>query len=442
MSNQSQNQPKKPNRREFIDRSGKVVAVAGAAAVAGPAINALGANDTIQAGVIGPGKRGRYLMDQTYRMSAMTGKQVEFIAVADIFEGWREEGIAKAERVSAECKGYADYRELLDNNDVQAVIIATPEHLHAAQAIDTINAGKDLYLEKPMVHTIQEGKDVVAAAEASDVVIQVGTQRRSVPLFYEARDLIKQGVIGQVTYCEGWWNRNFKTDDPNPAWRYPIPEDATAENIDWEAFLGPVSYTPFNLERYFHWRCYWEFSNGIGSDLMVHQMDALSLVMDVTMPKSVVSSGGIYRWKDGRTTPDTWSSVFEYDEGFQINYHARFSNTTDNSKQYGIKVYGTDGTIEIDLHHKLYVIPEESWLRNKDVEPHESQFEDDIPAATNGAVIKHIENWVDCMHSRNKQTNCDARTGYYGSAIADMSVISYKLGKRVMWDKDKEEAFT
>ena len=221
-----------------------------------------------------------------------------------------------------------------------------------------------------------------------------------------------------------------------------IPEDANEKTIEWKKFLGPVAFTPFNLQKYFQWRCYWEYSNGIGSDLMVHQVDEICCIMDVTMPKSVVSSGGIYRWKDNRTTPDTWTAAMEFeDEGFQINYHARFNNTTDNNKQYGVLICGTDGAIEIDLHHKLYVKPEESWLRNKDVQPYESQFGKDIPDATDGAVRKHLENWVDCIKSR-KTPNCDVETGFFAAAIAAMSITSYKEGKRVLWDKKKQEAYT
>ncbi|MEW6236761.1 MAG: Gfo/Idh/MocA family oxidoreductase [Candidatus Omnitrophota bacterium] len=433
---------KNVTRREFINRSGKVAAGVGAAVLAGPAIGVQGANDKIRMGIIGPGKRGGFLMEQTQRVAEDKNIPLEFIAVADIFEGWREKGIATAERTAeSEVKGYDDHRKLLANKDVDAVIIATPEHLHAQQMLDVIAAGKDLYVEKPMVHTIEEGKKVVKSAKLSKCIIQCGTMRRSVPLYYMARDMVKNGEIGQVNYCEGWWHRNFKEGQPNAAWQYQIPDDASEDNIIWKEFIGPAPFAPFDLKRYFQWRCFWDYSNGIGSDLMVHQMDVINLVMSAVMPKSVVSSGDIYRWKDGRTSCDTWSSVFEYDEGFQANYRSNFSTSL---QQYGIRICGTDGTIEILQSMAMTVTPEPENLRvNKNLEkktyyfPEDNEKKDEMYGHIS-SVQAHIHNFLECIKSR-KTPNCDVETGFYGSALSSMAVEAYHKGRRLVWDKQKQE---
>ncbi|MDX9753045.1 MAG: Gfo/Idh/MocA family oxidoreductase [bacterium] len=422
-------------RREFMSRTAKTAAIA--AMTTGPAINVLGANDTMQLGLIGYGRRGSFLMDQTHRMMAKSKKPVEFIGVADIFEGWRDMGKDAAERVADKCAGYDHHMKLLENKDIVGVIIATPEHQHAKQMLDAIAAGKHIYAEKPMVHTVEEGKQVVKAANGSSCIIQVGTHRRSVDLFYEARDLVKSGAIGEVTFCEGWWHRNFKPGSKDAAWRYEIPEDANENTINWKEFHYTAKPAPFDTGRYFQWRCYEEYSNGIGSDLMVHQIDAINLVMGTTMPKSVVSSGATYKWKDGRTNPDTWSSILEYEEGFQLNYHSRFSNC---NEEYGIKICGTLATIVIDRHFIMDVIPEAAYVLPEGVEvkPLHKQTHQRPVDSHNDAVQKHIENWYDCILAKKKETNCDVLTGHYGSAIAHMAVAAYQQKCELVWDKKAE----
>ncbi|MBD3265059.1 hypothetical protein GF373_00185 [bacterium] len=427
-------------RREFMSRTAKTAAAT--AVLSAPAINVLGANERVQLGIIGPGRRGNYLMDQMHRMSIMQEKPVEFIAVADIFDGWRQRGVNMAQRVAEnDVTGYDHYKKLLENKDVDAVILATPEHQHAYQMLDVIASGKHMYAEKPMVHTVEEGQEVVKAAEASDCIIQVGTQRRSVNLYYTAHEMVKRGDIGEVTYCEGWWNRNFIPGSKNAAWRYEIPESASEDTINWKEFYPPAPFHKFDKNRYFQWRCYWDYSNGIGSDLMVHQIDAINLVMGTTMPKSAVSSGKIYRWDDGRTTPDTWSTILEYDEGFQVNYHSRFSNTKD---YYGIRICGTKATIEIDRHFIMKIIPEYGIVK-QDYKYYtfEPQQTHDRPVdAVNGAVQLHLENWIDCIKANKKDTNCPTRVGYYGAAIARMAVEAYFKKQMLYWDKTREKVST
>lgn len=478
------------NRRQFISRSGALTAAVSAAAVAGPAINVLGANDVIRVGVIGPGKRGKYLMEMATQ--AVTRNELnedismQFVAVADIYEGWREEGAARGERFNmileneGEVKQYDHHKKMLEDKDVDAVIIATPEHQHYAQLIDSIQAGKDVYCEKPMVQNIKQGLEVLKAFKSSDRIVQIGTQRRSVPLYRQANEMVKNGDIGQVTFCEGWWNRNEPDGQPGP-WAYEIPDDASPDNIAWEEFFYDAPKTEFNKQRYFQWRSFWDYSNGIGSDLMVHQIDAICMVMGVGVPQSIVSSGGLYRWKDGRTTPDTWSCIMEFEEGFQVNYHARFSNICrpndrytiqaeidhkckDNEKKreicskalktlvdgkildekiqdYGIRVCGSKGLIEVFCHWDMNVWPEPNWLwgsANK-LAFQNYKYGDSQPQANDQAVRDHMQNWLECVITR-KQPNCTVKEGFDGAVISNMGTLSYMEGRKIIWDKEKMEA--
>ncbi|MBI1387916.1 MAG: hypothetical protein GC154_05665 [bacterium] len=469
-------------RREFFNKSGKITAIASAAAIAGPAINALGANDLVRVGVIGPGQRGKYLMKMLFEAARREELEVpiQYAAVADIFEGWREEAAQQAAMSNdalgheTEVKQYDHHKKLLEDKNVDAVIIATPEHQHAFQLVDALQAGKDAYCEKPMVQNIQQGKMVLDAFKNSDRVVQVGTQRRSVPLFYNARDMVKSGALGDVTYCEGWWNRNFRADQVGHAWRYEIPESASPDTINWDEFHYQAKHYDFDKERYFQWRCYFDYSNGIGSDLMVHQIDAICLVMNVGVPKTLVSSGGIYRWNDDRTTPDTWSCVMEYpEEKFQINYHARFSNICrpnegtamrwqaehmededakndildaldvlqeykmleDKVEDYGVKMCGVLGQIQIFTHHLMHVWPEPTWLfPDNSLEYQQFKFGRSVADAVDLAVRTHLTNWIECVASR-KTPNCTVQNGFDGAVISNMGTVSYLTGKRVEWDE-------
>lgn len=439
---------KNVTRREFINRSGKVVAGVGAAALAGPAINVQGANEKVLLGLIGPGRRGRAVSMLALQMSSEQKKPIEFIAVADIFEGWRERAVMEIERncmrydieQEHDVQTYDSHHKLLENKDVDAVLLATPEHLHAEHMLDVIASGKDMYVEKPMVHTIEEGLKVVKAAKTSDCVIQVGTQRRSVPLYNIARDMVKNGEIGDVNYCEGWWFRNWGEDASEPAWQYSIPPEASEDTIDWPKFLGDTPYRPFDAARYFQWRRFWEYSNGIGSDLMVHQMDAINMVMGTGMPKSVVSSGDIYQWEDGRSSCDTWSSVFEYNEKFQANYRSNFSSSL---QSFGIRICGRDGTIEVMESGTLKVIPEpENIRRNKELEAKTIYYPEDntdgnLMVAHFASVKDHFANFIDCIHSR-ETPNCDVVTGFEGAALSAMAVEAYHKGRRLNWDPDRK----
>ncbi|MFH1737422.1 MAG: Gfo/Idh/MocA family oxidoreductase [bacterium] len=240
------------DRRKFIGTSAKTAAGIGLAVVAGPAINVLGANETINVGLLGCGSRGRYLV-QT--LSKVGDPNVRMVAVADIFQGsFRERAAMEAkerfENAPEEIKVYDHHTELFADKDIDAVIIATPEHSHYRHIIAACEAGKDIYCEKPMLHDWREGEPVIKAVRKNKRVLQIGTQRRSIDLYQKAAELIKAGAIGKVTQVRAYWHRNFKEGSRGAAWRKPIPPDATEDVIDWVEFLGSAPYVPMMPAAY------------------------------------------------------------------------------------------------------------------------------------------------------------------------------------------------
>lgn len=414
------------NRREFLGRTAKAAAVAGIGAIA-PS-SALGANDRVRVGILGPGGRGYHLLNIIVDLPG-----VEVVAVADIYSGWKDRGVAKAREKFGDVRGYDHHLKLLEDDRVDAVVCATPEHSHVKHILDTIAAGKDIFVEKPMTHSWREGVQVVQANRAARRIIQVGTQRRSVDIYYQARDIVQSGGIGRITGVRAWWHRNSRDDQPQ--WRYGIPEGASEKDINWEEFLGDAPKVPFDLRRYFQWRCYWDYSNGPAGDLMVHQIDAVNLVMGGQMPKSALGLGDIYRFHEyERTTPDTWNAIIEYPgrpwapDGYMVNYSCIFSNERHG---YGEIFMGTDGTIEMN-DRELKVYPERREVAMKEVQPLEVRSE-------TWGDKEHLINFFDCVRTR-KRPNCDEVAGHYAASAAHLAVLSHFEGKRVHWDSRRRQA--
>jgi predicted dehydrogenase len=325
---------------------------------------------------------------------------------------------------------YVDYRDLLADRNVDAVFIMTPEHLHRDMAVASVQAGKHVYLEKPLAHTIEEGFDIVRAWQQSGKVVQVGTQNRSSSLYRKAKELIDQGMVGQVQYVRAFWYRNSLSDAP--AWRYAVPPEATPENTDWNRFLGSAPKRPWSPERYFQWRLYWDYSGGISTDLLVHQTDIVNFMLNKTTPKSCVASGGIYRWHDDRDVPDTFSAIYEYPDNFHINYSCFFGN---DHYGYGEQVCGNEGTIEVMNRQDLYFYPE--------------TFHGKAPAAVaarkpvhlNGkadfgeadGVNNHFRNFIQAILG-NEKVIAPPTVGQQAAISGHMATLSFRNQKRVSWD--------
>jgi len=326
------------NRRQFIGRS---LTGAAAAPLAARALRAEAGllrsetppSDRIAVGIIGVGAR----VQADLLEAAMAVPGVEIVGVCDAYTGRVERAI---ERTGGRAKDYGSYRALLADKSIDAVIISTPDHWHRQQTLDAMAAGKDVYLEKPMTLTIDEGPEMIAAAERHRRILQIGSQGMSSKLQETAREMIRSGRLGQITLIRATYDRN--TD--SGAWLYPIPPDANERTVNWEAFLGPAPQRPLSLERFFRWRCYWDYSGGIATDLFVHLMTTIHFVMGATMAERVVATGENYRHTKTHEVPDTLNAVLTYPkEGFTVSLGATFNNSS--SSESGFAILGTEGSL-------------------------------------------------------------------------------------------------
>jgi predicted dehydrogenase len=411
------------NRRDFF----KAAAIA-----AGPAvITARGANEKINIGWIGVGTRGDYGIRWLYTAAS---DDVHLAAICDTCQPYIDRGIANVKKTWGNTPAtYKDYRELLANPGIDAVYIMTPEHLHHDMAIAALNAGKHVYLEKPLAHTIEEGWDIVQAWEKSGKICQVGTQNRSSMLYKKAKEWIAEGMIGEVHYARAFWYRNSAPNEP--AWRYAIPPDATEQNTDWNRFLGPAPKRPWDKRRYFQWRLYWDYSGGISTDLLVHQTDIINFMVGKTTPASVMASGGIYRWTDkddDRDTADTLSAVFEYPGNFHINYSSYFGNV---HYGYGEQIMGNEGTIEVMNRQDLYFHPETyARVANNVKSRPEVHLNGKADFQEEDGVQGHFKNYIASIKGTEKPI-APPPIGQEAAIGGHMATLSYRNKKMILWDE-------
>jgi predicted dehydrogenase len=335
-------------RRDFV-RLGAGAAVAGAAAKAvllePPSLAAQAdvGGRKIRFVSIGTGIRGCDVLRAARNVA--TG---ELVATADLYEMHRKAGL---EAYGADVPATSDYRPLLERKDVDAVIVAVSDHLHRAIVLDCLAAGKDVYCEKPMSHTVADGFAMVEAVKANNRIMQVGSQRVSNIVYKKAREIYASGRLGEVSYIEGHSDRN----SPSGAWVYPIPPDASEQTIDWKAFLGDAPQRPFDAVRFFRWRCFSDYGEGVAGDLYVHLLSGIQSVSGMNAaPKRAQSSGSLTYFKDGRDFPDLLATLYEYD-GATVNLHCN-----QNSAQgEPIIFYGKEATMTIN-GNTLTVVPQDT----------------------------------------------------------------------------------
>ena len=409
------------NRRNFLKT---------AALAAGPAVlGARAANEKLNIGWIGVGTRGYAGLDWLHTAAP---DDVRITAICDTYQGYIARAKDRMRTVWSNTPAtYVDYHDLLADRNVDAVFIMTPEHLHHDMTIAALQAGKHVYVEKPLAHTIEQGFEMVHAAEQAGKVVQVGTQNRSSSLYKRAKELIGQGMIGEVHFVRAFWYRNSL--DTEPAWRYVIPPEATPQNTDWNRFLGRAPQRPWSPERYFQWRLYWDYSGGISTDLLVHQTDIVNYMLDKTVPQTCVATGGIYRWHDDRDVPDTFSAIYEYAGDLQINYSSYFGN---EYYGYGEQLCGTEGTIEVMNRQDLYFTPE----KFKGKAP--AKVAARQPIHLNGrkdfnesdGAINHFRNFVQSVLGREKPI-APPLIGQQAAISGHMATLSFRNNKKVIWDE-------
>jgi len=333
-------------RRDFI-RVGTASAATGAAAKftllqpknvwASP--KPVGPSDTVRFASIGTGVRGCELLSATTHVSG-----IQCVAVCDLYDS-RHTAAQEAVR-NPSVPATRNYKEILDRKDVDAVIIAVPDHNHRRIFEDACAAGKDVYCEKPMSHTVEDGFSMIDAAQKANRIVQIGSQRVSSIVYSQAKELYDTGKLGDVYHIEAYWDRN----SPSGAWVYPIPPDASEQTIDWNAFLGNAPKRPFDPVRFFRWRCFADYGEGLAGDLFVHLISGISFIAGInTIAKRAQSTGGLFHFKDGRDYPDLIETFYEY-PNFRVYLRCNLMNDQGDF----IAFYGTKGTAIIRGQNLTY----------------------------------------------------------------------------------------
>lgn len=293
---------------------------------------AVAPSDRVRFASIGTGTRGCELL-----AASLAVPGAECVAVCDLYDSRHE---AALEALQRQVPATRSYKEILDRKDVDAVIVAVPDHQHRPIVIDACAAGKDVYCEKPMSHTVQDGFAMVDAVKKHSRVMQVGSQRVSSIVYEKARELYSSGALGEVFFIEGSSDRNSASG----AWVYPIPPDASEQTIDWNAFLGEAPKRPFDAARFFRWRCFADYGEGLAGDLFVHLLSGIYFISGINeAPQRAQSNGGLFRWKDGRDFPDLIETLYDFPK-FRVALRCNLNNAGGEP----IKFHGTKGTIEIN----------------------------------------------------------------------------------------------
>ena len=369
--------------------------------------------DQIQVGLIGSGGRGRSLMRRFGRHS-----DIRLAAVCDVYEPNLEQGLSDA---GGGAKAYRNYRQLLDNEEIDVVIIATPEHWHHRMLLDAIAAGKHVYIEKPLCHTPEEGAEMVRAVHNSDRIVQVGMQRRSYGLYHQGRDLRRRGVLGAVRVVRTYWLNNGLT-----------PRGRKFEGpIDWEQWQGPArSRVPKDPAIFFDWRTRSDYAGGIVIDQGAHIFDSIHMIMDAGYPTAVNASAGRVH-KPGADTPESVVVAAEYPQDFlavfTINYAAmRYPGKEDQLNAY-------DGDLaRMDLGREfLKVYPQE--------DPLNPVLEQSQPGGFSQATTDHVNSFVDAVRSGGTPT-APIEVGFQAALILQLGNLSLRQGKRIRWNQEKMAA--
>ncbi|MEK7676403.1 MAG: Gfo/Idh/MocA family oxidoreductase [Verrucomicrobiota bacterium] len=398
-------------RRDFVTETGKALAV-GATLGTLPAIGAQGANEKINLGFIGVGGRGTDHLRQFAKMD-----DVNIVAVADASEEKRNR--AKATAPAAQL--FKDFRQLLELKQVDAVVVSTPDHWHAIPTILACQAGKDVYVEKPLGHNIKEGRAMVRAARKYNRVVQLGTQQRSGPHWIEAINRIKSGELGKVSLVRTWncWDvKSIHADMGNP------PDSDPPPGLDYDQWLGPAPKRPFNPRHYdFYFYYFWNYSGGMLSAWGVHLFDVVTWAMGPAI-KSVTTTGGKLVFKDARETPDTAAVLFECPD-YVFTYELRHGNGNPpwGRMDHGIEFYGTKASLWINrAGYSLF-----------------SEEERPDPRKVNGQDMEtpHKRDFLECVRSR-KRPNSDVELGHLGSIPGHLGNIAYRVGRRIAWDAERE----
>jgi predicted dehydrogenase len=390
------------NRRHFVS----TLAAASLSGQAPPA--------RVRLGVIGSGGRGTYVM-QTFQKDAA----LEVKAICDVFEPNLENALSKAPG----SKAYRDYRKLLDDREIDAVLIATPEHWHHRQVLDALTAGKDVYVEKPLCQTPEQGAELVRAEKASKQIVQVGMQRRSYDLYLEGRKVVASGVLGNVRMVRSWWLNNYLGSKP---------ATSLQGKLDWDQWLGPLPKRPLNPDIFRNWRQYADFAGGIVSDQGAHVFDGIHLLMQASYPLAVTAAAGKPH-REGFDTPESVVVTAEYPEDFiavfSINYAAmRYKSVNDQLNQLD----GDKARMDIG-RESLKVFPQGGEDVASIVKTSAKGF--------GYATDLHVQNFLECVRTRQRPT-APMELGFQAALVVQLANLSLRQGRRMRWNHQQQKVET
>ncbi len=434
-------------RREFLRTAS--VSLAGAAVLpASSYARVAGANDRVRVGVVGFSDRFRTSLLPAF-LDHSKELNFEFVAVSDIWDRRREEGKTQISKLYGKSiDAVRNNDELYERKDVDAVMIATADFQHAQHGVEAVRAGRDAYVEKPMAHTMNDARAIRQAVKETGKIVQIGTQRRSSPVYQSAYDYIRSGKFGDIVSVLMTWNVNQPGRWRRPSLVAGLREDQT----DWKRFLLDEPYEPFDPRKYVEFRLFWPLSSGIPDQWMVHQIDTVHWFTGLPHPRSVVANGGIYYWHDGRKNWDTMTAVFDYgslndsSKGFQVVYSSRMTNEAGEVKEL---YYSNGGTMDLD---KRTVSPEggltKQFASEMNMQPN---LLPDMPLAKSAAHVAtgantgsdadtsaNVRNWMECVRSR-KTPNANIEAGYSHSVALCMTIAAMQSGRRVTFDDAKQE---
>ncbi len=399
----------------------------------------LGANDTVQLGLIGCGGRGTGVM-----RSFLATKQVLVTGLCDI---WGDR-VAAAKQHAPSANSFSDHRKLLEARNLDAVLIATPDHWHARIAIDAVNAGKDVYCEKPLTLKIEEGPAIIKAARMNDRVFQVGMQQRSGAHYLKARDeYIRKGRLGKITLVRTWWHGSY----------YSFVRQAPAElktqpsSLDWKRFVEPVTWRDYDPYQYYTFRAFLDYGGGQITDLFCHWLDVAHMFMGADRPMTASAVGGIYIYDQegsGRTAPDTISVQLQYPSDFVVTFEAQLLPDVDDG---GLEFCGTEGKLYI-TRQGFEFTPYEHPVRaaagvprrnpqERPIRTPVNNAQTEVVKATGDLTLAHVQNFIDCLRTR-KLPNADVVIGHRSAQACHLATMSYKEKRQIKFDPVREEVIS
>ena len=443
------------SRRKFIGKA--TAGVAGVAASLNTNFTAasyrriIGANDRLNIGFLGCGSRSSGHQNMV-KMSARE-KNLSVVAVCDLWKLNREKSAANCMKLfGTEVKQFKYSEEMLQMRELDAVMIATGDFQHAKLLAEVVAAGKDCYCEKPLSTDVEDAKLARSAVLGSKQVVQMGSQWVSEPIQKKVRDIVRSGKLGQITKIEQVWNDN------GPRWHVPNDPDVAAireEDTDWKRWLLGKPFCPFDPWKYFEFRIFREYSGGITSQWMSHASGLVHFYTDTSIPDSIVANGGIFGWPDIRQNPDTFQALATYDDAKLLySYSSSYANafgdyTCIRGKEGTLFAHGGEGS------SRWFFIPEHKNLsggfdftegfkevvkRGKaEVVSIEEYGMNPGPVYNSDDSKYHLDNWIDCIRARNPETNGNIHTGYWNAIASIMATYAYREGKKLYWDRIKEE---